>query len=95
MIPQNDEGTNSLEFGAFIGLLRTAKCLFKELDDFRKSPPDSIEENSFWQQCERRFQEVEMYRDVLPDDIIDMIVTHVIRSYDCVDKLSNQDVKCL
>lgn len=47
----------------FIGLLKTAKCLFQELDDFRKSLSGSTEENILWQQYEKRLQEIETYQD--------------------------------
>ncbi len=62
------------------------------MDEFQKSLPESIEENIFWQQYERRCQEVEAYRDVLPEEIADLIMTHAIRFHDLkIEQLSEAD----
>lgn len=66
---------------AFIGLLKTAQCLFQELDDFRKSLSGSAEENILWQQCEKRLQEIETYRDMLPEEISDLAMIHASRCH--------------
>lgn len=42
MIPQNRD-ISSLEDSAIQGLLKAAKCLCKELDNFRQSIPNSLE----------------------------------------------------
>lgn len=66
---------------AFIGLLKTAKCLFQELDDFRKNLSGSTGENILWQQYEKRLQEIETYQDMLPEEISDLVMMHVSSSH--------------
>ena len=75
-----DANAHFSEF-AFIGLLKTAKCLLQELDDFRKSISGSTEENILWQQCEKRLQEIETCRDMLPEEISNLVMIHASRSH--------------
>ncbi len=80
MTSLNNANAHFSEF-AFIGLLKTAKCLFQELDDFRKSSSGSIEEKVLWQQCEKRLQEIETYQDMLPEKISDLVMMHANHSH--------------
>ncbi len=71
-----------VKYGAILGLLKTHRALAFELEKFRACSSGSLEENELWRQCEARLQEIELYENMLPDDIASLIMTHVLRSKD-------------
>lgn len=73
---------DNFNYGAVLALLKTHRALEFDLAMFRASASGSLEENELWKQCEARLQEIELYEDMLPDDIASLIMTHVLRSKD-------------
>jgi hypothetical protein len=67
-------------YGLYFGLLKSFQCLQDEIQRFRENGSHSETEELLWNQCLIRSQEVEKCREKLPEDIVDLIKTHVMRS---------------
>jgi hypothetical protein len=71
-----------VKYGAILAFLKTHQALKFDLTRFRACSSGSLEENLLWKQCEARLQEVELYEDMIPDDVASLIMTYVLRSKD-------------
>lgn len=70
------------EYGAIFALLKTRRALEFDLEQFRACSSSSLKANQLWNQCEARLQEIELYEEMIPDDISVLIMTHILRSRD-------------
>lgn len=67
-------------YGLYFGLLKSFQCLQDEIQRFRENGSHPEIEELLWNQCLIRSQEVKEYGEKLPEDIVDLIKTHVMRS---------------
>ena len=72
--------SDAFKYGAVMSLLKARRSLAFELKNFRACTSDSLYENELWRQFEVRLQEIEIYEDMIPEDLAALIMTHVLHS---------------